>query len=102
MWPVGYANRAGWLCQPNVAVRLKYPNHGPDPDAHLDGYSFNREPSFTKPNDFITIEDPTRTPDCVPGLCAVRLGSAHAGADPFAGSFAGAPRPMDGKPVYHS
>jgi hypothetical protein len=34
MWPIGYARS-------NVAVRLKYPNHSSNTDAHLAGDSLD-------------------------------------------------------------
>ena len=79
-WPV-------WLRRPNVTVRLKDPNHGPNADANLARDPLDREPCFTKPYHFVAIENPARAPNCVARLCAVCPGGAHAGADALADQF---------------
>jgi hypothetical protein len=73
------ASRLRCLC---LADGLKYSDHGPNTDAHLTGDSLDREPCFTKPHDFIDVEDPTRrpigSPIPVPCFLAAFLGRAMA------------------------
>ena len=64
--------------------RLKYPNNGPNTNAHPAVDSLDRQPRFTTPPNFIAVEDPTRAANSVPGLGAISHRCPHAGADAIA------------------
>jgi hypothetical protein len=66
---------------------LEDANHRSNADVHFVGYLLDRESCCSQSHYFITIEDPTRAPNSVPGLRAVRLGGLHASTDPLSNQF---------------
>ena len=76
-----------WSARSSGQPTLKDSNYSANTNAHLVSYFLNRKPGASQPHHFIAIEDPTRAPNCIPGLRAMGLGGFHPSADPFANQF---------------